>query len=302
MRNETHSNLRSRSIGDADLDQIAEKLGRGLGYPKSYFKQLLELLKAHPTPPGFPKYGYALESDGVIVGVIILIFSSIQTNGALEIRCHVTSWYVEPDYRAYATLFFSAALKYPGVTYLNTSARPATLPIIKAQGFSKYSRGQFVTAPIFHRSNSSDDRVEVVAAGTIPNSRYEPFELDLLLAHEKYGNISLWCTANGSAYPFIFQKRRFKGILPGAQLVYCRAVKDFVRFARPIGSALASRGIFVVRTDSNGPIPGLVGWYFDGMEPRYYKGVEPRLADLTYTQNVMTGHLRKQNWITAKFS
>ena len=301
MDNASHSNFRSRSIGDADLDEIAEMLGKGLGYPKSYFEQLLQLLKAHPTPPGYPKYGYVLESDRAIVGVIILIFSSIQTGNGLEMRCHVTSWYVEPDYRTYATLFFSAALKHPGVTYLNTSARPATIPIIKAQGFTKYSRGQFITIPIL-QSPSKDVRVEVVAANKVPNGRYEPFEQDLLLTHEKYGNISFWCTACGSAYPFIFQKRRFKGILPGAQLVYCRDVEDFVRFARPIGLALASRGIFVARIDSNGQIPGLAGRYIDGMEPRYYKGVKPRQGDLTYTQNVMTGHLRKQNWVALKLS
>jgi hypothetical protein len=303
MQSAPHSNLRSRRIVDTDHGEIAEMLGKGLGYPKSYFTQLFQLLKTHPTPAGYPKYGYALVCDGSIVGAIILIFSSIRANNASEIRCHVTSWYVEPDYRTYATIFFSSALKYPGVTYLNTSARPATLPIIKVQGFEKYSSGQFVTIPILHSLlRSNDNRVEIVAAETIPNGRYEPFERDLLLAHEKYGNLSFWCTISGSAYPFVFQKRLFKGIFPGTQLVYCREVEDFVRFARPIGLALASRGIFVVRIDSNGPIPGLAGWYFDGMEPRYYKGAKPRLGDLTYTQNVMTRHIRKPSWLAMKFS
>jgi hypothetical protein len=299
--NGPHFNIQSRRIRDADLDDIAAMLGKGLGYPKSYFVELLERLKAHPTPGDFPKYGYALMGDGLIVGAIILIFSSVESGSTSGIRCHVTSWYVEPDYRAYATVFFRSALKCSNVTYLNTSARPATLPIIKVQGFSNYSRGQFVTVPLAHSlPTSSDNRAAVVK--TIPEGQYEPFEMDLLLAHEKYGNMSFWCTAFGSSYPFIFQKRLFKGIVPGAQLVYCRNVEDFVRFARPIGLALASRGIFVVRIDSNGPILGLFGMYFDGVEPRYYKGVKPRLGDLTYTQNVMTGHIRKPNWVAMKFS
>jgi len=138
-------------------------------------------------------------------------------------------------------------------------------------------------------------------ADAIADVQYEPFERDLLVAHAKYGNICFWCVADGVAYPFIFQKRFFKGLLPGAQLVYCRDVKDFVRFARPIGLTLACRGAFVVRIDSNGPILGIAGKYFSNMEPRYYKNWKPRLGDLTYTQTVMCPHVRKPNKLTAMF-
>jgi len=300
---ERPSDIRSRRIADADHDELAALLSKGLGYPKSYFLKLFERLKSHPTPVGFPKYGYVLVSDGSIVGAILLIFSKIQGGGTSDVRCHVTSWYVKPDYRAYATVFFSRALKHEGVTYLNVSARPGTLPIIGLQGFSVYSNGQFVTMPLLHLPSPSADKeeVEVATAAKIPNGQFDPFERDLLLTHEGYGNISFWCSSAGSAYPFIFQKRLFKGMLPGAQLIYSRDVADFVRFVRPLALALASRGIFVVRIDSNGPIPGLIGKYFRGMEPRYYKGgAKPRLGDLTYTQSVMVHHLRKPNWVITK--
>jgi hypothetical protein len=294
--------IKFRKIADYDLVEVAVLLSKGLGYSKSYFLQVLERLKLHPTPIGFPKYGYVLTSDGSIVGAILLIFSTIQTGGASAIRCHVTSWYVEPKYRCYATMFFSSALKHRDVSYMNTSARAAALPIIKVQGFLKYSNGQFVTIPLLNRLSAlADDRVEVIGADAIPTGRYEPFERELLLTHEKYGNISFWCTLGGLACPFIFQKRSFKGVLPGVQLVYCRDVEDFVRFVRPIGMALASRGIFFVRIDSNGPISGLAGMYFRGMEPRYYKGQKPRLGDLTYTQTVMCPHVRKPNKATITF-
>ena len=48
-----------------------------------------------------------------------------------------------------------------------------------------------------------------------------------------------------------------KRAIPCAQLIYCRDVGEFVRFAGPIGRNLARRGKPFVIIDSNGAIPGL---------------------------------------------
>ena len=55
--------------------------------------------------------------------------------GAAVPRCNLSSWYVEPSFRAYAPLLVSQALRHKHVTYLNVSPAPHTLPIIEAQGF-----------------------------------------------------------------------------------------------------------------------------------------------------------------------
>jgi hypothetical protein len=291
---ESSRGISARSIQDFDSVEIADLLSRGLGYPKSYFLHLFDRLGQHPTPAGFPKYGYVLTSDGTIVGAILLIFSNIWSVGGSTIRCHVTSWYVEPDFRPYATLFFSKALKHNDVTYINISARRAALPILKVQGFLKYSCGQFASVPLLHfLSSSVDSHAEVVEVDTIPNAQYEPFEREVLMEHARYGCISVWCISSGRASPFVFQARAFKGLIPGVQLIYCRDIEDFTRFIRPLGIFLASRCKFIVRLDANGPIPGVAGIYFEGMEPRYYKGQKPRLGDLTFTQTVMCRHIRK---------
>jgi hypothetical protein len=281
----------AREIVSTDKIVVASLLAGGLSYPSQYFLHVLDCLTEHPTPAGFPKYGYLLEHDGAVVGAILLIFSEIPSaSGGTSIRCHVTSWYVKPAFRCYATMFFSKGLKHKHVTYLNISARQATLPIVKVHGFSKYSKGQFLAIPAL-RWCSASGRVKVVEAisAEVPDS----FDKDLILAHLKFGCICLWCTTTTGAYPFVFQKRHFKGIVPGVQLIYCRDLDDLVRFARPIGLFLASRGIFLVRADSNGPIPGLPGKFFDGMEPRYFKGPKPRLGDLAYTQSVIAGYQRR---------
>ena len=287
--------VRSREIRDSDIPFLAEFLGKGLGYPTGYYLQILERLAQRPIPTGFPRYGYLMENGDNIVGAIILIFTEFQQPDFCNIRCHVTAWYVEPYYRPFGTLFFWKALKLKGVTYLNISARPSARSFLELHGFSKYADGQFLAVPALNIAFAAfDNQVKVVGADTAPAGHFDSFEQDLLLAHAGYGCLCLWCTTPERAYPFVFHGRYFKGFIPGVQLVYCRDVKDFVRFAAPIGLYLASHGKFFVRIDSNGPIPGLFGWYFDGMEPRYYKGTKPRLGDLAYTQAVMAPFVRRR--------
>jgi hypothetical protein len=285
------SGLRVREITPADFDRVAEVLGKGIGYSNEYFLHLLRRMTEHPTPAGFPKYGRLLESDGSIVGAIILIFSRIWSDGIPSIRCHVTGWCVEPPYRCYAAVFFAKDLKHNNVTYINISAKSDTLPIIGSQGFTGYSSGQFRVVPAIQFA-SRDGQAKVRRVGDVPNARFESFEQELLLAHAKYGCICLWCVTAERAYPFAFRPRVFRRFLPGVQLVYCRDIEDFVRFAGPIGRFLALRGRFVVRIDSNGPIRGLLGTFIEGVDRRYYKGPKPpRLGDLAYTHLAMCAYV-----------
>jgi hypothetical protein len=76
-------------------------------------------------------------------------------------------------------------------------------------------------------------------------------------------------------------------LVPYAQLVYCRDLTNFVQFAGALGRFLAWRGLPLVFLDSNGPIHGLIGTYFD-KRPKYFKGSEePHLGDLAYTELAM---------------
>jgi hypothetical protein len=236
-------------------------------------------------PAGYPKYGYLLESDEVPVGVKILIFSEL----GRSIRCNVSSWYVDPAFRSHATLLVSQALKRKEITYLNISPSSRVQPIIEAQGFVRYSNGQFVTFPPLS-ATLAELRSTVRTVESIPEHHCEPLDRELLLAHAEYGCISLWCVTADRAYPFVFLPRIVRGFVPCAQLVYCDDIQSFVRFARPVGLFLALRGRPFIIVDSNGPIDGLTGKYFDGVAPKYYKGQDkPRLGDLAYTEAAIFG-------------
>jgi hypothetical protein len=285
-----HSNIRCRQIISSDVSGVVGVLARC--FPRNgvkYWLAALERLSKHSTPPGLPKYGYLLEKDGVCVGVLLLIFSTIRKGNASTIRCNVSSWCAEPAVRTHASLLVLQALKTKSITYLNISPSTHVLPVIQAQGFTRYSNGQFVAVPTLG-GNTAFGQVMLSGPHSVPKVPFEPYERDLLLEHAAYGCISLWCSTSERAYPFVFLPRVVKGFIPCVQLAYCRHVEEFVRFARLLGSFLILRGRPLVLIDANGPIPGLVGRYFEGKMPKYYKGPEqPRLGDLAYTEAVMFG-------------
>ena len=93
--------IRCRQIGEADIAAVASLLRRG--FPNRtrqfWFNALLRLARREP-PPGFPQYGYLLESGDVAVGAILMICSTMRDGERLATRCNLSSWYVDPAYRA----------------------------------------------------------------------------------------------------------------------------------------------------------------------------------------------------------
>jgi hypothetical protein len=284
------STVRCRQINDSDVDGVADLLTKGFRVRSSdYWRRALAKLGSHPTPDGLPKYGYLLESGGVPVGVILLIFSSIPASDAVTMRCNVSSWYVDPEFRSHAALLILQAIKHKNVTYVNISPAMHTRPIVEAQGFARYTNGQFVAVPALS-ARRRGDTATVVGIDASADTPCGSSERELLSTHRDYGCLGLWCVTSERAYPFVFMPRWVKGIVPCVQLIYCRDIQDFVRFSRPIGRYLAKRGRPLVIVDSNGPIAGLVGTYLDGKSPKYFKGPQrPSFGDLAYTEAVMFG-------------
>jgi hypothetical protein len=132
--------------------------------------------------------------------------------------------------------------------------------------------------------------VEILDAQRQPRVDFDRCDQEILQEHAAHGCISLWCATSERAYPFVFRPRLVRGFVPCAQLIYCRDVSDLVRFAGPVGRALAWRGRPLVLIDANGPIPGLLGWFGRGRMPKYFKGPQrPRLGDLAYTEYALLG-------------
>lgn len=282
--------IRCRQIIDSDVPEITALLARGFpSRDAQFWSNALAQLGARQPPAGLPQYGYLLESDNRPVGAILLVCAELRTAVTSVRRCNLSSWYVEPAFRSYAALLVSRALAHKDVTFLNISAAPHTWPIIEAQGFLRYSDGVFVAVPALNGLFGSPG-VAILDAHTRPAVAFDPLEQDILLQHADLGCISLWCATSERAYPFVFRPRRVKRLLPCAQLIYCRDVGDFVRFAGPLGRRLLRHGRPFVIIDANAPMRGLVGLYRRGSMPRYFKGPQkPRLGDLAYTEYAVLG-------------
>jgi hypothetical protein len=283
--------IRCREIGTADIGGVVDLLTNGFRdhhRTRDFWVQALKRLSEHPTPPGFPRYGYLLECEDTTVGVILLIFSSILVEGATSIRCNVSSWYVEPAFRGYAAMLVSRALRHRHVTYFNITPVPHTLPILEAQGYVRYCAGRFISVPALS-AGSYGARVEAVDPEVYPDEDLSSYEIELLLTHANYGCMSLICSLANRRHPFVFMTRRRYRFVPYAYLAYCHDLEHFVRFAGPLGRFLAWRGFPLVVLDSNGPLRGLIGTY-SAASPKYFKGPDqPRLGDLAYSERVMFG-------------
>ena len=283
------SRVRFRQITDADIGPVAHLLAQGFrrSTPRNGV-DIFARLALHRTPQGFAKYGYLMLNDETPVGAIIVVSSLLPSSpGTAAMRCNLSSWYVSPGFRAFAPLFISRILRNKDVTYVNVSPAPHTLPILRVQGFTPYSEGQFLSiASPFGR----DRCCKVVGWGAACEDYVEDREQELLLAHVQFGCACVMCVSGERVYPFVFRPRMLQGYLPSAQLIYCRHREEYARFARPLGRFWARRRRPIIMVDANAPIPGLAGIYIKGLLPKYYKGpVRPGLGDLAYTETALFG-------------
>ncbi len=283
--------IRCRIIVESDAPALVDLLARG--FPErthAYWAHALDTLARRDAPALYPRFGYLLEHEGAPVGVILTIFCEWGQHGATHTRCNISSWYVDQAFRGYASLLIAAAVRHKNVTYVNLSPAPHTWRVIEAQGFTRYAEGQMVTAPAL--------------SPWAPNTRARPFdknrdygdalsaeECEILTFHAEHGCQSYVTFVKREAHPFVFLPRRiFHGLLPTLQLVYCRDISEFQRFAGPIGRALLRRGHATVLVDAREHLPGLVGKFVKDRGPKYFKGpVAPRLGDLAFSEGVLFG-------------
>jgi hypothetical protein len=283
--------IRCRTIAETDLPGLADLLTRG--FPersRAYWDHALAQLAQRDAPADCPRFGYMLDCDGAAVGVILLIFSQIGPSGAPHLRCNISSWYVDPRWRGYASLLIASAARRKDTTYFNVSPAPHTLPVIEAQGFKRYCDGQMLCLPALN-APVFGARVEQFDAATDYGADIDASERALLIDHVANGCVALILRHRGRASPFVFLPCPVvRRVFPGAQLVYCRSVDEFVRYAGPLGRRLLREGIMAALVDANGPIAGLIGAYQTKRGPKYFKGPHrPIIGDIAFSEAILFG-------------
>ena len=292
--NASRPQIRCREISEADLDRVADLLTRGFaGRSRDYWMQGLKRQAARrDVPQGYPRFGYMLDHEGMPVGVLLLLYTLRPCDGELAIHCNLSSWYVEPAFRNYATMLTKIAQRHNEVTYFNISPASWTWPIVEAQGFRAYCKGLFCSFPLLSRPVPGTT-VEIVSSDTTEIEGLPASYVELLARHAAYGCLSLVCRTASDVKPFVLLPMRIRRgliMLPAMQLVYCRDVADYVASAGAIGKALLRQGKISVFFDANGPAEGVAGFYTEKRGRKYYKGPhQPRLADLSDTELVLYG-------------
>jgi hypothetical protein len=275
-----------REIAEKDFPALADLLARGFPcHTAGSWREVLDRLSAHRTPPRMPRYGFLLESNAAPVGAVLTIFSEVDTAGRSTIRCNLSSWYVEPEFRCYASLLQPRGSAYRDITFVNITPARHTLPLLEAQGFVQYSSGQFISMPTAR--GPWNVRVEPCTTDLCAGSDLSASVVELLLIHASYGCISVTCHDTSGRYAFVFKKwQPIRGV-PSVYLIYCQSVENFVRFAGPLGRFLARRGFPLIVLDADGPLSGLFGKFLDD-QPKLSKGPNPpRLGDLAYTERAL---------------
>jgi hypothetical protein len=265
--------VRCRPIADSDLDGLADMLARGFpASRRSYWTNGFAQWRNLPLVEGVPRYGYVLDGGFGPVGVILLI-SSLRGG---QIISNLSSWYVEPQWRAHSTLLISLATKLKHVTYLNASPAPHTWRTLQAQGFVPCNFGRSAVFALPGRGTVRE---------TIPDGLPEA---QLLRDHRAMGWTSLVVDKDGQASPFVLKPRRLeKPPVPVMDVMFCRGPEDFRRCAPALAKHFLPRGRMGFLID--GKQPGL-SHYVEGKEPRYFKGpYQPILGDLAYTEKVIFG-------------
>lgn len=267
--------VRCRQIAEHDLDGLAGFLAQGFPLTApDYWQSGFARLKALAPVEGMPRFGYVLESETGVVGVLLLISS----RRADQVIGNLSSWYVEPHYRAHSALMVQMAAKNKDAIYLNASPAPHTWRTLQAQGFKPFNFGRSAAFPLltFGGGHVSDD-----VPADLP-------ERNLLATHAALGCISLVCEKKGEHLPFVFKPRILdRPRVRMMELVYCRSTETFRDCGAALGRYLFFRhGALGVILD--GKVTGMPSHYVAGKEPRYYKGPQaPVLNDLAFTEKVL---------------
>jgi hypothetical protein len=275
-----------RPIERADWQAVIECLQRGFpDRSHQYWENALNRIEDRPVVGDFPRYGFILDHAGDIVGVMLTLYFRHAGAEGESIRCNLSSWTVDPDFRAYAGKLIMAALRHRDVTFLSVTPAPVTRRVVEALRFQRFADGQHAFLPILSHVHART-RVVSVRPETPELNQLPSHERRILLDHAALGCDAMICITDGSVNPFVFKTRRvLRGLVPASQVIYCRSHADLSQCAGALGRYLLRKGMIFCLVDARAPVPGLIGRYFAEIGPKYFKGPSlPAPGDLAFTE------------------
>jgi hypothetical protein len=274
-----------REIQDADLFELGALLAEG--FPKRSledWRSALDILTDRPSVEGFTRYGYCLEDKGRLEGVLLLLTATI--DGVT--RSNLSSWYVRPRYRLYATLMHQCAVRTKAPVYLNLSPANHTLRSIEALGFRPYTGGTLLVdaTSAVRVGNSTVRSLTPDAASTLDAEVRRSVE-----AHFRYGCNGLLLEDKEGPMIALYRIKWLKRLVPAARFVAGNPVR-LAASAGPLMRTLLLRGLSLALIDAPlfyTPTRGM--WLLSNRERRYASadGTPPAPGDLRETEVALFG-------------
>lgn len=223
-----------REAGENDVQAILELLCEGFPRrPRSYWVAAINALRSRPQVASCPSMGFVLVIEGKVEGVILLLSSDMGEGP----RSNLSSWYVRPDYRKYATFLFQRCLKFKGSTYLDLSPADHVLSIVKAFGFKPYTSGTYLldAKSGWHRGG----KVRAFSQGettSLPHDIVASLE-----QHRQYGCTPIVIEDEQGVMPALFRPKHVKRVIPTAQFVWGEPER-LLKNRGPLSRWLLSKG------------------------------------------------------------
>ena len=232
-----------REIQDTDRFELAALLTEG--FPRrtlNGWRTALAILADRPAIGGFPRYGYCLEDAGHLQGVLLLLTATI--DGVT--RSNLSSWYVRPRYRLFATLMHQRAVRTGASIYLNLSPAAHTLRKVETLGFRPYTGGTLIV-----------DATSAIKMGNSIVRSIAPDEASTLdvevrrsiAAHSRYGCNALLLEDDAGPMFALYRIKWLKRLIPAARFVAGDPVR-IAASAGPLMRTLLLRGIPIALIDA----------------------------------------------------
>lgn len=274
--------MQIREISTADLPAVTAILHEGFPRRKLVeWRAAIANLMRRPEVPGFPRFGFAIDADGSIQGVILLLTADF----ADGIRSNLSSWYVRANYRKFATFLFQRVLKTKATVFLNLSPSDRALPIATAFGFRPYTAG----AIFLDARAALGGTAGWVAATRSDGLGFLPEPLrDRAESHIAYGCSALRLRNSSGESVALYRIKRLKGVIPCAQFVFGDPER-LVALSGPLMRALLKQGVPAAMIDSDGSENAGAGRFMKGRWIRYVRGTAPPVGDLLETELAVFG-------------
>lgn len=275
-----------RPIEEKDLPGIItlfDEMFPGRG--PAYFEAGLKRIAARDVPEGTQTYGYMVDDDGP-KGAILTISTWHGPPDDRQLFINLSTWCAQRSHLQFARELYRLGGERNDAVNTNLSAALHTLKTVVKCGYTARTTGQFAGFAV--RGPRSKARIltpEQALAKGMP-----AYYGKLLADHASMGALTPCLEAEGRILPLIILRRRIKGIIPAAQLIYCEDTAWLLRHGHALFGWLRLRGLPALLVDANEPLPQLVGRFFPGKGARYMRGQEPRMdVDHSYTEMVYLG-------------